>query len=42
MGVVTGLIAAGAAVVSSGVQAISANQKAQKATHIEQKIILRN
>ena len=31
MGVVTGLIAAGAAVVSSGVQAISANQKAQKA-----------
>jgi hypothetical protein len=31
MGVVTGLIAAGAAVVSSGVQAISANQKAQSA-----------
>ena len=31
MGVVTGLIAAGASVIGSGVQAISANQKAQKA-----------
>jgi hypothetical protein len=31
MGVVTGLIAAGASVISSGVQAISANQKAQSA-----------
>ena len=31
MGVITGLVAAGAAVISSGVQAISANQKAQSA-----------
>ena len=31
MGVITGLVAAGAAVISSGVQAISANQKAQAA-----------